>query len=184
MDIDEKGEKLYVGGIGVSITSTNPKNQEDPLFRAKDLKISWFKVFEDKIIVQQSETYNLLVFDNNFNQIKKFKGTPGPCPENESLRSCRSCNDSKISLWMMGEGSIGVVNPKDLSQSSIKGFFGEKDRSLPISVVSNKDGKKIIGLSAVGYDMKLCYYQKGKKTKMVGAKEKLPECNLKINNIN
>lgn len=176
IDVDKKGKTLYVGGNGMVVTSTDPTSVEDMVFRAKDLKIAWFKVFEDKIIAQQSESYNLLVFDTNFSQIKKFKGTPGPCPENESLRSCRSSNDSRISLWMMGNGALGVVNPKDLSQWTIKGFFGEKDKSLPICAVSNRDGKKIMGLSAVGYDMKLCFYQKGKKAKQVGANTKLKDC--------
>ena len=138
--------------------------------------MTWFKVFKDKILVQQSESYNLLVFNSEYQTEKTFKGYHGTCPKKEYLRSCRFSSDSKVNIWMAGDGSMHLLNPRDLSKTEIKNFFGTKDQCLPICAVANKDGSKALGLSAIGEAMKFCFWIKGKKAKLTGASEKLSDC--------
>jgi hypothetical protein len=144
----------------------------------KHIKVSWFKLLEKYIVVQESETYNFYVYDiSTLKELRKLSGTAGPCPGKESLRSCRYVNDGRNMIWMKGEGSISLISAKDPlnSQNDVKNFFGGKD-SLPICAVASRDGKRAAGLAASGYDMKLCFWCNGRKSIQIETKERYKEC--------
>lgn len=180
LDIGKDPNLLYIGGVGLYTKSIDPTKKDVKEIIPK-VVITWFKVMEKYIVIQESSTYNLLIYDiNTLALLNKLPGTAGPCTDKEALRSCAYVNDDKFMIWMKGASTISIVNSKDPVQShtEIKGFFGGSG-IIPISAVVSRDGTRTAGLAAQGYEMNLCFWNTGaKKPTIVQCNKIYTECKL------
>lgn len=55
--------------------------------------------------------------------------------------------DSHIYIWMLGDGSIGLVNPDTMVYDLVANFFGSpRDNVTPFTAIASSYSKKVMGL--------------------------------------
>ena len=55
--------------------------------------------------------------------------------------------DNHIYIWMLGDGSIGLVNPDTMVYDLVANFFGSpRDNVTPFTAIASNYSKKVMGL--------------------------------------
>lgn len=55
--------------------------------------------------------------------------------------------DDLIYIWMIGDNSIGIVNPRNFAHDLIKDFFGKKNEQvMAFTVIASPHEHKLLGL--------------------------------------
>jgi len=117
--------------------------------KAPDIKIIWMVITPlDHVIVQESKTNNLYVFDINLKILKTFNGVPGISPEKENVRTCKSSINTEIILWMKGNQHLTVICAITFEiKLEIQDFFQKGIDVMPLMAISNSELSWAVGIS-------------------------------------
>jgi len=188
MDIDEETKLLYIAETGI-MKVAGIESEDLQLSRIETyiehIRVVWMKVTKDrKIVVQQSESNDLLVYDLEFNLIKSFTGIAGVAPHKEIVRTCRNSFDDKMWIWMKGDRSLVIINP--ITQEimlEISDMFLKGSSCLPLMAIVTPDLLYAVAFTAKNEKITISQFSAVKnQSKHYSLIQILPECNLIYNN--
>lgn len=176
LDINKKGDVLYISGKGVlaisGIDSSKPTKSDsfyDSIFiNNLDRQFSLIKCIRNgNILLQDTKSNDLIELSSTLKEFKRFKGYPGMLLQNDSFRSCRHSHDDNILPWMKGGNLLSLVTIKDLSMKEVKNFFSLENETdvIPLTTVCNPNADKIFGTSLYLGKMRISYWEKSSTTK-------------------
>ena len=111
------------------------------------------------LLVNDFDTWDLVLIDPNHKEKGKLTGTPGPIPQNYKRIRTRNAEDDKYILWLSGPEHLSVVTIDNLTSNEIRFFWNYLGKNCtPIGCAISPSGKKIVGFGELKNQHTLHYY--------------------------
>ena len=102
------------------------------------------------VIVNDLETWDLLILDEEGNELKRLKGRGVDVPSYARAIKTKYCEDSDILLWLNSPSGLSLVDLGDFSEHELEDFWRYKGFSVyGTAVTSNRDASRIAGIGFI-----------------------------------
>lgn len=99
------------------------------------------------VIIFDKATSDLIKYDHNLNQIQRLPGKKPIVIDGNDIVTTLYSGDSKVYIWMLGDGSIALCNPDSMVYDLCANFFGNfQEQTTPFSAVASIIQSKVIGM--------------------------------------
>jgi hypothetical protein len=106
------------------------------------------KVTSDgSVLVIDQKTSDMIKYSKMLQPMKRVKGKGQLNLNGSQITSTLYCGDDVLFIWMLGDNSIAIANPKSLAYDLIPDFFGRPGEEItPFCVIASLFEHKISGL--------------------------------------
>lgn len=102
------------------------------------------------MIVNDLETWDLLILDEEGNELKRLKGKGDNVPSYARAIKTKYCEDSDFLLWLSSPSNLSIVDLGDFSERELENFWRYKSFSVyGTAVTSNRSASRIAGIGFI-----------------------------------
>ena len=126
-------------------------NKKNPSFINYNLDLCTLKSLEKEfIIVNDFQSWDLLVLDDEGRELKRIKGKGTGAPGYARAIKTRYCDDSDYVLWMKSPTEMSIVDMGDFGEIPLPNFWTYKGLEVCCTAVAaNETASKIAGIGFV-----------------------------------
>ena len=178
IQVSKDGNFIYTGKQGIRILQ-KIKGKYGLLKKGAKLpKFIDIKVTNEReLLLFEEETSDLVKFDKNFNEISRLKGENKLKLGGSEIVTTLYSEDELLYIWLKGDNSIGIVNPRNMKYDTISNFFGPDPAGsvTPFTVIASQFEHKIVGLYVQENDLMVVLVRNGSEFVRKGQKDILDE---------
>jgi len=141
---------IYVGNNVLKVLGQEPNGSVTLLDEGAHIKrFIDLKVLKatGEVILFDEQTSDLIKYDPRLNESKRLKGRRAISLEGAEIVTTLYNGDNLVYIWMLGDGSIGLVDPSTMEYDIIENFFGDINRNVtPFTAVASIKQRKVLGL--------------------------------------
>ena len=160
--MNRTGNTMYLAGnSGTNVVSVKGKNVKKAGPTRNDRTGITVRGGENShLMLHEPNSNNLVLYDNNFNAVKRLDGQYESGPVNEHFNDYRYSLDDIYFLWRSGNGGLTIVDAETFEpQETINNFWSYNEALCqPLAACANRAGTKICGTSQAGPNAYILHY--------------------------
>lgn len=100
-----------------------------------------------ELLVYEENSSDLVKYSKRLREVSRNNGIKPINTQGVQMMSTRYTGDDLMYIWIPGDSSIGLVDPKSMVHDLVTNFYGSnKEKIIPFSVVADHKERKVLGL--------------------------------------
>lgn len=162
LSMNDLGTTIYASGMnGTSVVGVNGPNlsklgntdTERPSTTVECVR-------DDHVVLQQPNSNDLILVDQDLNTVKAIDGLTESGPVNEDFHHYRHSLDYAYLLWKSGQDNLSIVDTENFEcVEVIKQFWTYNNKSsMPVAAAANSNADKVVATSQAGPENYIIHY--------------------------